>query len=370
LHRWQHVLRRLTPITLTASRRERWLGGLGVALGLLLTEMLARHTLGAQARLWFIAPMGASAVLLYMVPASPLAQPWAVWGGNVVSALVGVACHHWLGGGGAVAALACGLATWSMMTLRCLHPPGGAVALMSVLGGPAIDQLGFAFVLSPVVLNVSLMVVLALLFHNVTGRAYPHHPAAGAQSHGTSDPVPSHRGHLREDVEAALASFGTVLDVDREDLEELLVRVQLRAQHRRWNGLCCRDIMSRDVVSVREKDSVDEAWRRLVEHRIKALPVVDVREQVVGIVSLHDFFVGQSAPDPRRLPVFRTARCVADVMTRPASTVTPDEAVVDLVQRFADAGRHHLPVVDVERRLVGIVTQSDLVAALFKALSA
>ena len=81
------------------GRRELWLGGLGVGLGLLCTEWLGRHWLGGTSP-WFIAPMGASAVLLFMLPASPLAQPWSVVGGNLVSALIGWLVYCWLGDGG------------------------------------------------------------------------------------------------------------------------------------------------------------------------------------------------------------------------------------------------------------------------------
>lgn len=367
MHPLRHWLHRFYPSALPAGRRELAVGALGVGGGLLLTEWLARHFLGGSA-LWFIAPMGASAVLLFMVPASPLAQPWAVWGGNVVSALIGVTCRHWLGDGGEVAALAGGLATVGMLALRCLHPPGGAVALMSVLGGATVEQLGYGFVVVPVAANAALMVLLALLFHQFSGRSYPHQGPANAQARGTADPLPSHRGYLQADLDAALASFGTLLDVDREDLEDIMVRAQLHAQRRQWGGLLCRDIMSRDVVRVGPSDSIDEAWHRLSTHRIKALPVVDEQQRVVGIVSLHDLFMGQTAPDPRRLPVMRTARRVADLMTRDVVTVQAGQPVVDLVRHFSDAGLHHLPVVDEAQRLVGIVTQSDLVAALFQAL--
>ena len=97
---------------------------------------------------WFIAPMGASAVLLFAVPSSPLAQPWSIIGGNLVSRadrrhLRAPACRHrrW------PARLAGSLAIGAMFSLRCLHPPSGAVALTAVLGGPAVQALGYAFVL-------------------------------------------------------------------------------------------------------------------------------------------------------------------------------------------------------------------------------
>ena len=358
-------LRSFYPAPLTIGRGELWLSSVGVGLGLLCTDWLSRHALGTSS-VWFIAPMGASAVLLFAVPASPLAQPWSIIGGNVLSALIGVACHQWLGSTGLAAAVAGTGAVATMFALRCLHPPGGAVALTAVLGGPAIHQLGFGFALWPVAADSAVMLALALLFNNAMGRSYPHHGVTRSRPHDTSDPLPTQRaGFHKEDLDAALASFGELLDIDRHDLEEIMTRAQLHAQRRHWNGVRCQDIMSRDVVSVGPGDSVDEAWARLAHHKIKALPVVDAEQQLVGIVSLHDFFIGQSAPAPSRVPRMNTARRVEDIMTRKVRTARPEQAIADLVRGFSDGGLHHMPVLDQQDRLVGMVTQSDLVAALF-----
>lgn len=357
-------LQSFVPAPQAGGRRELWLGGLGVGLGLLCTEWLGHHWLGV-ATPWFIAPMGASAVLLFMLPASPLAQPWSVVGGNLVSALVGWQVYRWLGDSGSAAALAAALSVAAMVALRCLHPPGGAVALTAVLGGSAVHRLELAFAFGPVLVNSVCMVVLALLLNNITGRRYPHHGAT--PPHRTSDPLPTHRtGVLPSDLDAALASFGEVLDIDRDDLEEIMVRAQLHAQRRHWAGVICEHIMSRDVVSVAPNDSVDEAWRRLAHHKVKALPVTEADGRLVGIVSLHDFFIGQSAPVPQRPPLLSTARRVAEIMSRRVITALPHQPVADLVPGFSDGGLHHMPVVDAHDRVVGMVTQSDMVAALFK----
>src|SRR5258706_10586585 len=90
-----------------------------------------------------VAPMGASAVLLFAVPASPLAQPWSIIGGNLVSATVGVACAALIGNPVHAAALAVAVAVGAMFALRCIHPPSGAVALTAGLGGPAGHAMGF-----------------------------------------------------------------------------------------------------------------------------------------------------------------------------------------------------------------------------------
>ena len=100
-----------------------------------------------------VAPMGASAVLLFAVPASPLAQPWSIIGGNIVSATVGVACASWIADPVGAAALAVALAICAMFALRCVHPPSGAVALTAVLGGPAVHALGYRFVAEPIAIQ-------------------------------------------------------------------------------------------------------------------------------------------------------------------------------------------------------------------------
>lgn len=362
-------IRSFAPMPLSVGRREIALACLGAGLGLFGTEWLASQVLG-EINPWFIAPMGASAVLLFAVPASPLAQPWSITGGNLVSALIGVSCFLWLGPTGGAAALAGALAIGAMFALRCLHPPGGAVALTAVLGGPAVHKLGYSFVVWPVAANSFFLLLLALVFNNLMQRRYPHQSALQARPHRTTDLLPSARlGYTKEDLDAALSSRGELLDIGRDDLEEILTQAQLHANRRKWGTVHCKDIMSRDVVHVGPRDSVDEAWSRLARHKVKALPVITADGQLAGILSLHDFFIGQSAPVPNRLPVMSTARYVEEIMTRKVRFARPEQAMVDLVGLFSDGGLHHMPVIDDQNRVVGMITQSDLVAALFKTAS-
>jgi len=358
------VWRAICPAALPMGRRDFGLGGLGFGLGLWLTGWLSQQAIGAMEP-WFIAPMGASALLLFLLPASPLAQPWSILGGNLLSALVGVSCSKWLGHAVPVAALAVALAAWGMMALRCLHPPGGAMALMAVFGGPAIQQQGYGFALGPVLVNSSLLVLVALLFNRAAGHRYPHRGAAAGR-HGTRDPLPSHRGFIREDLDAALASLGERLDIEREDLEEILVQAQMHAQSRRWGGLRCQDLMSRDVIRVGPKDSVDTAWRRLIEHQVKALPVTDDEGRLLGLVSLQDFFVGQASLDPRRLPHQSAARRVESIMRTGVATARPQQPLPEIARMFADGGVRHLPVLDPHRRVLGMMSPSDLLAVLLQ----
>ena len=225
-------LQSFVPAPLSVSGHEMLLSSVGAGLGLCGAEWVCRHFLGG-ALPWFIAPMGASAVLLFAVPKSPLAQPWSIIGGNLVSAVIGVTCAKLLGGSGVAAGVAAALAIAAMFALRCLHPPGGAVALTAVLGGPAVSKLGYGFVLAPVAANSCMLLLLALALNNVMRRRYPqqHAPTANPPQRARVQPQ-AKLALTKRDLDAALAMHDELLDISRDDLEEILLQAQLHAQHR------------------------------------------------------------------------------------------------------------------------------------------
>ena len=122
-----------------------------------------------------IGSFGASAVLLYGAVRSPLAQPRNLIGGHVLSAIVGVSAQLWLGGTPwLAAALAVSVSIAIMHLTRTLHPPGGATALIAVIGGDSVHQLGYLYVLVPAALGAGVMLVIALLVNNIPKtRKYP-----------------------------------------------------------------------------------------------------------------------------------------------------------------------------------------------------
>src|SRR5476649_611994 len=220
-------LERWLPSGNTASRREQLRATAGALVGVMLTSLLSHYvfTTGGLG-IYLVAPIGASSVLLFCLPASPLAQPWSVVGGNVVSGLVGTACVHWLGASVApveLAGVATGMAIAAMFALRCLHPPGGAVALTTVIGGPAVHAAGFDFALLTVLADTLVLVAVAVLYNNLTGRRYPHaQQGAHPNPHATKDAVPTVRlGFKPEDLDAVLKQYNQVLDISRDDLESL-----------------------------------------------------------------------------------------------------------------------------------------------------
>src|SRR5690606_3151179 len=137
----------------STTRSREWLrAAAGAASGILLSGLLCQQLFGLEVALYLMGPLGASAVLLFGVSSGALAQPWSLLGSYLVAALVATACGLLLDHSLASACLAVGLSLMLMFPLRCLHPPGGAVALCVVLAGPALDEMGFG-VLLPVLCN-------------------------------------------------------------------------------------------------------------------------------------------------------------------------------------------------------------------------
>jgi CBS domain-containing membrane protein len=177
-----------------------------------------------------VAPIGASAVLLFAVPASPMAQPWPIIGGNSLSALTGFAVGQALGHGALACGIGVGLAIGVMSVTRSLHPPGGAAALTGVIGGGLVDPAGWWFPVAPVALDAVLLVAVGLLFHRLSGHPYPHpaHPQPPAHE----APAPAPLDVSDADLDAVLARVGETFDIDREDLRLLLAELELQVQSR------------------------------------------------------------------------------------------------------------------------------------------
>jgi CBS domain-containing membrane protein len=347
---------------LALDARERGRMVAGGLLGILVTSLVG-HVLGRSAGLpWIVAPMGASAVLLFCVPASPLAQPWAVIGGNVLSALVGVACVHLFASADLAAACAVGLAIAVMLALRCLHPPGGASALLMAVNGVADPTAA----LSPVFVNALVLTLAAWLYHRATGHRYPH--AAS---------TPGRVSATEEALDAVLEHYNQVLDLPRDELLSLIDRTQRLAVHRKLEDTRCVDVMTRDVATVEYGTPLDEAWRLMRAQGLKTLPVVDRGRHVVGIVTLEDFLRAAAVDKPatldarlRRLlaraPETHSDRpeVVGQIMTRKVRVTREYRTLSDLLVLFDSTGHRHIPVMGEAGKLVGMVTQSDVVAAL------
>lgn len=177
---------------------------------------------------FLLASMAASAVLLFAVPHSPLAQPWNLVGGHGLSALTGWVCilfihQPWLAVG-----IAVGASIFLMHYCNCLHPPGAATALTMVLSSTQFLALGWQGILLVVTLNVLLSLCLALLINNMlSGRRYPT-PTATLN---TSHPTP-HISLEQNDLAWALSQMDSMIDVSEHDLAEIYQHALYHAQQR------------------------------------------------------------------------------------------------------------------------------------------
>lgn len=371
---FQNWFARLVPGPVGIDGREGWRAVAGAAAGILFAALLSRALAhGGPAAAWLVAPLGATAVLVFALPASPLAQPWAVVAGNTLSALVGVFCARVLNDPALGACVAVAASIALMLRLRCLHPPSGAAAALMVI----THTTQFRFALFPVLLNSLLLVLAGVVYNSLTGKSYPRAqrtaPPPGLRPVGG-------RRFSEADLDAALAHYNQVVDISRDDLQDLLEHAEMAAYQRRLGALRCGEVMTREPVSVLFGASLQEAWDVMRERRIKALPVVDRGGRLAGIVTMMDFMrlADASRHDGLGQRLHRMLRAsglthddrpevVGQIMTRQLRVASEERPLADLVPVFAEDNHHHIPIVDGERRLVGMITQTDLMRALYRA---
>lgn len=361
-----------TPLSPAERRRSAIAGVLGI---LLFEALLYVLPLPAQVKS-VMGPLGATSIILFTLPHSPLAQPWSVAGGLLVPALVGYLCGLVIPNAFVAAAVAVGGAIWAQAWLRCLHPPGGAMAL--ALAAAAAHGTPAGAALAPVAANIAAILVAAFTVNNVL----PHRRYPACTTAATADrqarPAPS--GVRHADLQEALKEFDAYLDISEEDLIEVF-NLATRAAFRRHLVLTCGEVMQPSPPSVDYATSLNEAWDLMRSQRLTALSVVDRAGRVIGLVALEDF-LRHVAPD-RGHPIGENVRR----LLRPTPTAHTDKpeavgqimretrndilvaAAGDRLDRVADClargAQAAVPVVDESGRLAGIITQADLSAALF-----
>lgn len=316
--------------------------------------------------LCLIGPLGASAVLLFGVSSGALAQPWSLVGSYLVATLVAMAAGQLLNHSLGSACLAAGLSLVLMFPLRCLHPPGGAMALCVVLAGPTLGDMGLA-VLLPVLSNAGCLLLCALLYNNLSGVRYPRQQAAAPDLHQTRDALPAERvGIQAVDLDRALEDFGAFVDVTREDLEQLIRQTEKHALRRSMGNIQAGQIMSRDLRWATPQTRLGQAWEIFSKHRLRIMPILD-GEKLVGIVSLVDLMRHMRQARRPRLLGGRGEVRMAELMSSPVLSVQAQTDVVELIPLLSGRGLHCLPVLE-DGRLVGMITQTDLIAALHRDL--
>lgn len=233
-----HEARLLLGIERNTTRNgEKIISAVGAFFGILAVYWGTRwcfpdgfmHTAGT---LIMVTSMGATAVLLFAVPQGALSQPWAVIGGHLLSAFVGVTVQQLVPDQSWTPALAVGLAVGIMHYLRCMHPPGGATALAAVIGGAEIYRLEYFYLLMPILINVVSIMLMAIAFNAFfPWRRYPAHLTRRKLA---KPAVASERQFelTQEDFSAAMEQLNSYVDITAENLTQLL---ELAKQHAEKN---------------------------------------------------------------------------------------------------------------------------------------
>ncbi|WP_330628072.1 HPP family protein (plasmid) [Thioclava litoralis] len=372
-----HILKSLGPAVARVPVREALRAGLGALIGLGLSGLfLLSPAVDLDLGLYLVAPFGASSVLLFAVPNSPLAQPWSAIVGNTVAALVGVAVCLLVTDPALRIALAVGLAITATILCRAVHPPAGAVAMTAAMSPDAIAHLGFWFALAPIAVGTISLVLLATVYARLTGRHYPFRQFDDPSSHGTADRNPTERlGLSEEELTGILERYRQSFNLGVEDLARLIGAAELQAAAHSSGPLTAQDIMSRNLVTVTSNTPLGEIADLFRQHHFTSLPVVGVDQTFLGVIfQMH--LISQARDDALRLDRgFRAAfrrlldrdrerpMTAADIMSVAGPRATGDTPIGALLPMMAEGDTDAVPVLEYGK-IVGIVTRTDLVAAL------
>lgn len=354
---------RLFDILQVSNLRHGLRASLGCAASLALCSLLGSYWLDNLSLLHLLGPLAASALLLFAVPSGALAQPWALLGSYLCSAPLALLLNSlqlpslWLAG------LALGMSLLLMSLLRCVHPPAGALAVVLALAEPPMADQGPGVLLALLVMLTCLL-GCALCYLNLSGSPYPLR-RTNEPRHATQDPPPQGRaGISSDDLEQVLAEFDAFVDITPEELARLLQAGEQLALRRRVGDLQARHIMSRDLRWISPQASRTQAMAMLRRHRIRSLPVLDEQARLVGVVSLVDLLSRPRGVRRQLAWGLRQPLRVAELMSTPVRSVQETQSVSAMIGLLSSQGLHSLPVLDDQQRLVGIVSQSDLIGAL------
>ncbi|MCJ8240662.1 HPP family protein (plasmid) [Rhizobium sp. SSM4.3] len=355
--------------------------GLGAFIGLWLTGFFVLSPgVDLDYGLYLVAPLGASAVLMFAVPNSPLAQPWSAVVGNTVAALVGVAISLFVPEPILRIALAIALAIVATFTLRAVHPPAGAVAMTVAMSPEAVQHLGFWFALAPIATGTVSLVFIAIAYARVTGRRYPLRQFDQQNRHGTTDRIAVERLGLSEaELSDILQQYRQSFNLGVEDLARLIGAAELLAAAHQSGTTTAGAIMSSNLITVEANTDLGTVADLFRRHRFTSLPVVDDKQRFLGIIfQMH--LISRARDDALRLdrgfmPALRRlidperskpvlALDIMSVTVPRAIAATPLGALLPLM---GDTDVDAVPILEYGK-LIGIVTRTDLIAALARSM--
>lgn len=212
-------IRQLLGVQARSSWTEKLLSGIGAFTAITAVFFCTDWLAGFDIAMALLPSMGASAVLALSVPHGTLSQPWPIIAGNTVSAFIGVTAALAVADVYVAAGLAVGISIATMHYLRCIHPPGGATALVPVIGGHEIQSMGYEFVLVPTLANCFIIVTVAIAFNNLfRWRRYP----ASLMTYDHSMYHPETYSISARHIQLAMESMDEVIDISPEQVKYLV----------------------------------------------------------------------------------------------------------------------------------------------------
>lgn len=200
------------------SHAEKFISAIGGFVAVLCIFTVSQWFVGAYAAALVVASMGASAILLFAVPHGQLSQPWPIFVGHIVAALIGITCAKLFPNEILAASLAVGSTIIVMYYLRCIHPPGGATALSAVIGGESVHALGYQYVITPVLLNILILLVVGVVFNYMfPWRRYPAFLHKKKMQEGSFTSMENSQ-IAHEDFVYALSEIDSFIDISEHDL--------------------------------------------------------------------------------------------------------------------------------------------------------
>ncbi len=371
----------LSPVRNTTSLSEKLLSGMAIFICIVLIIVISQYFIPLQDIPFIVISMGASAVLLFAIPLGPLSQPWSFVGGHLISGFIGISVAKFVPNMIIAAALAVSLSVFFMYISHCLHPPGGAIALATVMCSPSVHHLGYGYLLMPVSLNLVIMLVFALIINNlIPNRYYPNTLKAYREEKNktaSDQKIEASLSVNQDDIHYALREMNEFIDISEDDLSRIF-RLSLQHAHRKKMGdILMQDIMTRSVIKAEYGTDIEELWQLMAKHKIQSIPIVDRCNRVEGIVTIADFLnqvkIPTQHPLKTRLESFlkKTTGVETDkpeyaghIMQKKVISVYPEQHILDLFLIFYEKNIHHLPVIDHDRHILGMITPKNVLIAL------
>ena len=362
--------------TSRVSMMEMLTSAISAGIALAIVAWVSKQSLSGTNLPFILASMGATAVILFAAPNSPMGRPWPLLGGHFIAAFIGISCGKLSPNLLITVPLAIGLVIFAMHYFRCIHPPGGATTLLTLLGGPEVSAIGYQFMLTPLAINLLILALLAAVLNKLRSEKTRYVQVkipSGWQQRQQTNTAPRFKS---QDLEAAIHSLDSYIDIDTKQLAQIYEMAEQQSYARKLGTVSCQEVMQQ-AISREYGDSLQEAWTQLSQHHQQAIVVIDRGHHIKGILTLSDFIKHAQAFDleteqqrvaalikPSTTLTSDKPEVVGQIMSASTHCVPHDMSAADAWPIFERYNIEHLPVIDQNNKLLGIINRLALAPRL------